>query len=105
MQDERSQHKNKAKGMRVLQARVYEQERSRLHSERAQARSSLVGSGDRSERIRTYNFAQDRITDHRVGVNETNMALMLRGELLEHFIDALSTDDQMQRIAELEEDE
>eukprot|EP00658_Telonema_sp_P-2_P065573 TRINITY_DN54785_c0_g1_i2.p1 TRINITY_DN54785_c0_g1~~TRINITY_DN54785_c0_g1_i2.p1 ORF type:complete len:105 (+),score=27.15 TRINITY_DN54785_c0_g1_i2:246-560(+) len=103
MQDERSQHKNRAKGMRVLQARIYEAERQRVHAERAQARSSLVGSGDRSERIRTYNFAQDRITDHRVSLSMTNMDSMLRGELLEEFRDALAQDERMTRIAELEE--
>jgi peptide chain release factor 1 len=67
-QDEKSQHKNKAKALRVLRTRLYEAERDRLHAERAGARKSMVGSGDRSERIRTYNFPQGRVTDHRINL-------------------------------------
>ena len=70
-QDEKSQHKNKAKGMKILRARLYELERSRIDQERSQDRKSKIGTGDRSERIRTYNFPQGRVTDHRINLNST----------------------------------
>ena len=100
-QDEKSQHKNRAKGMRIMRARLYEQKRAVQAEERAAARRSQVGSGDRSERVRTYNFPQGRITDHRINVSEFDMEKMLRGELLAPFIDALLSNDQARRLAEL----
>ena len=100
-QDEKSQHKNRAKGMRIMRARLYEQKRAVQAEERAAARRSQVGSGDRSERVRTYNFPQGRITDHRINVSEFDMEKMLRGELLDPFIDALLANDQARRLAEL----
>jgi peptide chain release factor 1 len=82
-QDEKSQHKNKAKALRVLRARVYEQEESKRQEERARARKSQVGSGDRSERIRTYNFPQNRVTDHRIGLTLYRLEAVLLGALEE----------------------
>ena len=99
-QDEKSQHKNKAKAMRVLRARLYEAKRQELAGERALARKSQVGSGDRSERIRTYNFPQGRITDHRVNLTLHKLERVLDGEL-DEIIDALSADDQASRLAEI----
>jgi peptide chain release factor 1 len=100
-QDEKSQHKNRAKGMRIMRARLYEQKRAVQAEERAATRRSQVGSGDRSERVRTYNFPQGRITDHRINVSEFDMDKMLRGELLDPFIDALLANDQANKLAEL----
>ena len=100
-QDEKSQHKNKAKGMRIMRARLYEQKRAAQAEERAEARRLQVGTGDRSERVRTYNFPQGRITDHRINVSEFDMDKMLRGELLDPFIDALARNDQAIRLDEL----
>ncbi len=100
-QDENSQHKNKAKAMRILRSRLYDRERAALDAERAADRRSQVGSGDRSERIRTYNFPQGRITDHRINFSLHDMDRMLGGELLDHFIDALTTVDQAARLAAL----
>ena len=102
-QDEKSQHKNKAKGMRILRARLYEQKRLAQAEERAAARRSQVGTGDRSERVRTYNFPQGRVTDHRINISEFDMEKMLAGELLDTFIDALLADDTAQRLAEIGE--
>jgi len=99
-QDEKSQHKNRAKAMRVLRARLYERERERAESERAATRKSQVGSGDRSERIRTYNFPEGRVTDHRIGVTLHKLDRVLDGEL-DEFIDALIADDQARRLAEM----
>jgi len=82
-QDEKSQHKNKAKALRVLRARLYEHEESKRQEERARARKSQVGSGDRSERIRTYNFPQNRVTDHRIGLTLYKLESVLLGELEE----------------------
>jgi peptide chain release factor 1 len=87
-QDEKSQIKNKAKAMRILRARVYEIEASRAHAERAEARKNQVGSGDRSERIRTYNFPQNRMTDHRINLTLYKLDLIMQGEVEELF-DAL----------------
>ncbi len=100
-QDEKSQHKNKAKAMRILRSRLYDRERAALDAERAADRRSQVGSGDRSERIRTYNFPQGRITDHRINFSQHDMDRMLGGELLDQFIDALTTEDQASRLAAL----
>jgi len=102
-QDEKSQHKNKAKGLRILRARLYEQKRLAQAEERAAARRSQVGSGDRSERVRTYNFPQGRITDHRINISEYDIEKMLGGELLDIFIDALLAEDAAQQLAEIGE--
>ncbi len=99
-QDEKSQHKNRAKAMRVLRARLYERERERAEAERAATRKSQVGTGDRSERIRTYNFPESRVTDHRIGVTLHKLDRVLDGEL-DGFIDALAADDQARRLAEM----
>jgi peptide chain release factor 1 len=99
-QDEKSQHKNKAKALKVLRARLYEMEREKLANERASARKEQVGSGDRSERIRTYNFPQSRVTDHRINLTTYNIDTVMNGELNE-FVDALISDDQAQKLAEL----
>src|SRR5512144_604086 len=98
-QDEKSQHKNRAKAMKILRARLYDLERSRAAAERAAERKSQIGSGDRSERIRTYNFPQTRITDHRVGLTLYKLDRVLDGEL-DELLDALVADDQANRLAE-----
>jgi len=99
-QDEKSQHKNRAKAMRVLRSRLYDRERAALDAERAEARRSQVGSGDRSERIRTYNFPERRVTDHRINLTLHQLDKMLDGDL-DEVIDALLTDDQARRLSEL----
>jgi peptide chain release factor 1 len=98
-QDEKSQHKNRAKAMRVLRARLYEHERQQIDAERAEARRSQVGSGDRSERIRTYNFPQGRVTDHRINLTMHKLEKVLDGEALDELVDALTTEDQAARLA------
>ena len=80
-QDEKSQHKNKDKAMRVLRSRLYERERERREQERSEARRNQVGSGDRSAKIRTYNFPQGRVTDHRIGMSVQNLSAVMDGEL------------------------
>ncbi|MBY8828160.1 peptide chain release factor 1 [Hephaestia mangrovi] len=100
-QDEKSQHKNKAKAMKVLRTRLYEAERERLASERAGTRKSMVGSGDRSERIRTYNFPQGRVTDHRINLTLHRLPEILEGEM-EELIDALIAEDQAERLAAID---
>jgi peptide chain release factor 1 len=102
-QDEKSQHKNKAKALKVLRARLYELERGKLASERAGARKSMVGSGDRSERIRTYNFPQGRVTDHRIGLTLHRLPEILEGPGLEELISALIAEDEAARLAHLGE--
>ncbi|MBB4660035.1 peptide chain release factor 1 [Parvularcula dongshanensis] len=102
-QDEKSQHKNRAKAMKVLRARLYEAERARLDAERSAERQSQVGSGDRSERIRTYNFPQGRVTDHRIGLTVHKLDKVLAGEALDEVIDALLVADQTERLAAMEE--
>ncbi len=103
-QDEKSQHKNKAKGMKVLRARIYEMERAKLDAERAQDRKSQIGTGDRSERIRTYNFPQGRVTDHRIGLTTHQLYLVLQGEApLDELIDALITEHQSSQLAAMHE--
>ncbi|MGA9583358.1 MAG: peptide chain release factor 1 [Allosphingosinicella sp.] len=101
-QDEKSQHKNKAKALKVLRTRLYEQERGRLASERAGARKSMVGSGDRSERIRTYNFPQGRVTDHRINLTLHRLPEILEGQL-EELIGALISEDEAERLSSLDE--
>ena len=102
-QDEKSQHKNKAKALKVLRTRLFELERERLASERAGARKSMVGSGDRSERIRTYNFPQGRITDHRINLTKHNLPEVLEGGGLGEIVDALAAEDEAERLAGLDE--
>ena len=100
-QDEKSQHKNKAKALKVLRSRIYELERQKKDEERALSRKSQVGSGDRSERIRTYNFPQGRVTDHRISLTLYKLEQILNGENLEEIISALVTDDNMKKLSEL----
>jgi len=99
VQDERSQHKNKAKAMQLLRTRIFDAERARLASERTEARRLQVGSGDRSERIRTYNFPQGRMTDHRIGLTLYKLEEILSGEALDEVIDALVLDHQATLLA------
>ena len=101
-QDEKSQHKNKAKALKVLRTRLYEQERERLASERAGTRKSMVGSGDRSERIRTYNFPQGRVTDHRINLTLHRLPEILEGPGLQEVISALVAQDEAERLAALD---
>ncbi|MAF28085.1 MAG: peptide chain release factor 1 [Croceicoccus sp.] len=98
-QDERSQHKNRAKAMQVLRARLYEKMREEAHGEEAEARKAMVGSGDRSERIRTYNFPQGRVTDHRIGLTLHKLPEVLEGPGLGELVDALIAEDQAKRLA------
>ncbi len=98
MQEERSQHKNRAKAMKILRARLYEQQRAALHATRAADRKSQVGTGDRSERIRTYNFPQGRVSDHRINLTLYKIDRVMAGEL-DEFIDALTAEDQAARLA------
>jgi peptide chain release factor 1 len=102
-QDEKSQHKNKAKALKVLRTRLFELERERLASERAGARKSMVGSGDRSERIRTYNFPQGRVTDHRINLTLHKLPEILEGPALGELLNALISEDEAERLAGLEE--
>ncbi len=101
-QDEKSQHKNKAKALKVLRARLYERERQAREAERAASRKSQVGTGDRSERIRTYNFPQGRVSDHRINLTLYKIDKVMSGEALDEFIDALLAEDQAARLAEAE---
>jgi len=101
-QDEKSQHKNKAKALKVLRARLYEMERERLASARAGARKSMVGSGDRSERIRTYNFPQGRVTDHRINLTLHRLPEILEGQM-DELLGALIAEDEASRLAQLSE--
>lgn len=100
MQEEKSQHKNRAKAMKILRARLYERERASLHATRAADRKSQVGTGDRSERIRTYNFPQGRVTDHRINLTLYKIDRVMLGEL-DEIIDALMAEDQAARLASL----
>ncbi|KAK8693702.1 hypothetical protein V6N13_071274 [Hibiscus sabdariffa] len=99
IQDERSQHMNKAKALKVLCAKLYEMERSRIHTSRSKLRSEQIGSGDRSERIRTYNFPQGRVTDHRVSITYHAIDDVMQGENLDVFVDALLLQQEMDAIA------
>ncbi|MDT8267394.1 peptide chain release factor-like protein, partial [Roseomonas sp. DSM 102946] len=98
MQEERSQHKNRAKAMKVLRARLYDAQRTSLDATRTDARRAQVGTGDRSERIRTYNFPQGRVTDHRIGLTLHKIDRVMLGEL-DELIDALTAEDQAARLA------
>jgi peptide chain release factor 1 len=99
---EKSQHQNRAKAMKVLKARLYDQQREALDTARADARKSQVGSGDRSERIRTYNFPQGRVTDHRINLTLYNLPKIMEGDGLDEMIEALVAEDQAARLAALE---
>ncbi len=102
-QDERSQHKNKARAMSLLQARIYDAEKQKQDKEQAEERKSLVGSGDRSERIRTYNYPQGRITDHRINLTLYKLDDIMSGSL-EHVIDPLMNEHQAEQLANLAEE-
>ena len=102
-QDERSQHKNRAKAMQVLRARLYEQMRDAAQGAEAEARKAMVGSGDRSERIRTYNFPQGRVTDHRIGLTLHKLDEVLAGPGLGELVDALIAEDEAKRLAAMGE--
>jgi len=99
VQDERSQHKNRARAMQLLRTRLYDAERQKLDAERAADRRSQVGTGDRSERIRTYNFPQGRLTDHRINLTLYKLEKVMTGEALDEVIDALTTDYQAAQLA------
>jgi peptide chain release factor 1 len=101
-QDERSQHKNRAKAMQVLRARLYELKREEAHGAEAEARKAMVGSGDRSERIRTYNFPQGRVTDHRINLTLHRLPEILEGPGLGELVDALIAEDQAKRLAAMD---
>ena len=102
-QDEKSQHKNKAKALKILRSRLYEAEYQKREAERSAARKGQVGSGDRSERIRTYNFPQGRVTDHRINLTQYNLDLVMEGSGLAAFADALVAEDQAAKLAEVRE--
>ncbi|HEV3178793.1 MAG TPA: peptide chain release factor 1 [Stellaceae bacterium] len=101
-QDEKSQHKNKAKALKVLRARLYERERQAREAARAAERKSQVGTGDRSERIRTYNFPQGRVTDHRINLTLYKIDRVVNGEALDEIVDALLAEDQATKLAEIQ---
>jgi peptide chain release factor 1 len=101
-QEEKSQHKNRAKAMKILKAKLFEAERERAASARAAERKDLVGSGDRSERIRTYNFSQGRMTDHRINLTLYKLDRIISGDELAEVVEALITEDQASRLATLE---
>ncbi len=100
-QDEKSQHKNKAKGMKILRSRLYELERSRIEQERSVDRKNKIGSGDRSERIRTYNFPQGRVTDHRINLTLHKLDEFLEGEIFDEMIESLSLKAQEESLSNL----
>ena len=101
-QDEKSQHKNKAKGMKILRARLYELERSRIDQERSEDRKLKIGTGDRSERIRTYNFPQGRVTDHRINLTIHKLAEFLEGEAFDEMIESLTLQAQEESLSNLQ---
>lgn len=103
IQDESSQHKNKAKAMKILESRILDKQREDLAAERSEDRKSQVGSGDRSERIRTYNFPQGRVTDHRINLTVHKLDKVLAGEDLDEVIEALLAEDQAAQLATLEQ--
>tara|TARA_R110002110_G_scaffold218324_4_gene432356 strand:+ start:3311 stop:4387 length:1077 start_codon:yes stop_codon:yes gene_type:complete len=100
-QDEKSQHKNRAKALKILRARIYDAEREAQASARAEDRKNQVGSGDRSERIRTYNFPQGRVSDHRINLTLHKLDKVLEGEALDEIVDALTSEDQARKLAEV----
>ena len=100
-QDQKSQHKNKAKGMLILRSRLYELERSRIEGERSQDRKSKIGTGDRSERIRTYNFPQGRVTDHRINFTLHKLEEFLEGEAFDEMVESLTLQAQEEKLSNL----
>ena len=100
-QDEKSQHKNKAKGLKILRARLYELERSRIDQERSKDRKSKIGTGDRSERIRTYNFPQGRVTDHRINLTLHKLEEFMQGEIFDEVIENLNLQAQEEQLENL----
>ena len=100
-QDEKSQHKNKAKGMKILRSRIYELERQRIDQERSKDRKNKIGTGDRSERIRTYNFPQGRVTDHRINLTLHKLEEFLEGEAFDEVIESLTLQDQEESLNNL----
>jgi peptide chain release factor 1 len=100
-QDEKSQHKNKSKGMKILRARLYELERNRIDQERSKDRKSKIGTGDRSERIRTYNFPQGRVTDHRINLTLHKLEEFLQGEVFDEMIETLTLQAQEESLSNL----
>jgi peptide chain release factor 1 len=100
-QDEKSQHKNKAKGMKILRSRLYDLERSRIDQERSKDRKSKIGTGDRSERIRTYNFPQGRITDHRINLTLHRLEEFLEGEAFDEIVESLTLQAQEEKLSNL----
>ena len=99
-QDQRSQHKNYDRALRILRSRLYEMQQQKLHNERAEQRRTLIGSGDRSERIRTYNFPQNRVTDHRINLNLYKLDAIIAGDLGE-VIQALKDFDKKQQLEQV----
>ncbi|RPG99318.1 MAG: peptide chain release factor 1 [Candidatus Pelagibacter sp. TMED106] len=100
-QDEKSQHKNKAKGMKILRSRLYDLERSRIDQERSEDRKNKIGSGDRSERIRTYNFPQGRVTDHRINLTLHKLDEFLEGEAFDEMVESLTLQAQEEKLSNL----
>ena len=98
IQDERTQHYNKQKALMVLRSRLYEEQRLKLQEERSSQRKKLIGKGGREEKIRTYNYPQSRITDHRIGFTLFNIDAMMDGELLDQFLQELKVNDEMENI-------
>ena len=98
-QDEKSQHRNREKAMKVLRARLYEKEKLEKDQERASNRKSQIGTGDRSERIRTYNYPQGRVTDHRINLTLHKLSAVIESEGLQEIIDALAAEDKAQKLA------
>ncbi|WP_375327278.1 peptide chain release factor 1 [Candidatus Tisiphia endosymbiont of Nemotelus uliginosus] len=101
LQDEKSQHKNKAKAMKILRSRIYDAERHKKDMERAEVRKGQVGSGDRSERIRTYNFPQGRVSDHRINLTLYKLEEVVKNGQLDEFIEALISDDEARKLSEV----
>jgi peptide chain release factor 1 len=100
-QDQKSQHKNKAKGMLILRSRLYELERLRIEGERSEDRKSKIGTGDRSERIRTYNFPQGRVTDHRINLTLHKLEEFLEGEVFDEMVENLTLRAQEEKLSNL----
>ena len=100
-QDEKSQHKNRAKALKILRARIYDAQREAQDDARAEDRRNQVGSGDRSERIRTYNFPQGRVSDHRINLTLHKLDKVLEGEALDEIVDALTSEDQARKLSEV----
>ena len=100
-QDEKSQHKNKAKALKILRARIYDHEQSKLKKSQSEARKNQVGTGDRSERIRTYNFPQGRVTDHRINLTLHKLEEFLEGEAFDEMIESLTLQAQEESLSNL----